>query len=43
MRYTTGGWDFGWRMTRGYGLLALWPYDPYTLKFRKTEKRCPMR
>ena len=43
MCYTTGGWDFGWLMPRSDGFLALWLCDPYTLKFHKTEKHCPMR
>ena len=43
MRYTSRGWDFGWLMPRSDGFLALWLCDPYTLKFHKTEKRCPMR
>ena len=43
MRYTSGGWDFGWLMARSDGLLALWLCDPYTLRFRKVERRCPMR
>ncbi len=43
MRYTSGGWDFGWLMPRSDGFLALWLCDPYTLKFRKVEKHCPMR
>lgn len=43
MRYTTGGWDFGWLMPRTDGFLALWLCDPYTLKFEKAQKRHPMR
>jgi len=43
MRYHSGGWDFGWLMPRSDGFLALWLCDPYTLEFRKVEKRCPVR
>ena len=35
MRYTSGGWDFGWLMPRSDGFVACWLCDPYTLRFRK--------
>jgi hypothetical protein len=43
MRYVGGGWDFGWLMPRTDGFLALWICDPYTLRFRKQNRRCAMR
>jgi hypothetical protein len=43
MGYTSGGWDFGWLMPRTDGFLALWLCNPYTLKFEKSRKQCPMR
>jgi hypothetical protein len=43
MRYTTGGWDFGWLMARTDGFLAGWICDPYTLRFRKQNRRCAIR
>ena len=43
MRYTSGGWDFGWLMPRTDGFLALWLCNPYTLKFEKSRKQCSMR
>ncbi len=43
LRYTSRGWDFGWLMVRNDGLVARWLCDPYTLKFHKSQCRCPIR
>jgi len=33
MRYTSGGWDFGWLMVRSDGQVVYRRCDPYTLRF----------
>lgn len=43
MRYTSGGWNFGWLMPRTDGFLALWLCNPYTLEFVKSRTQRPMR
>ena len=43
MLYESRGWDFGWLMPRTDGLVACWLCDPYTLKFRKTQRRHAIR
>lgn len=43
MRYESRGWDFGWLMPRTDGFVARWLCDPYTLKFKKSEKRYAIR
>jgi hypothetical protein len=43
MRYTSGGWDFGWLMSRTDGYVDRWLCDPYTLRFRKSPCRCAIR
>ena len=32
LRYTSGGWDFGWLLVRSDGRLVYRRYDPYTLE-----------
>ncbi len=43
MKYTSGGWDFGWGFVRTDGYVERWLVDPYTLKFEKSSDRCAMR
>lgn len=43
LRYKSREWDFGWLMPRSDGFVARWLVDPYTLKFRRSEKRHAMR
>ena len=43
LRYTSGGWDFGWLMARTDGHVARWLCDPYSLKFEKSAGRYAMR
>jgi hypothetical protein len=43
MRYVSRGWDFGWLMPRTDGLVAGLLYDPYTLRYRRTEAYHAMR
>jgi hypothetical protein len=43
LRYTRGGWDFGWLMARSDGHVARWLCDPYTLAFHKSAARYAMR
>jgi len=43
MRYRSGGWDFGWLLPRTDGTVFRWLCDPYTLQFRKSEGRYPIR
>jgi hypothetical protein len=43
MRYTSGGWDFGWLMPRSDGFVAYWLCDPYTLRFRRSYGRHAIR
>lgn len=43
MRYTSGGWDFGWLMPRTDGFVDRWLCDPYTLRFRKSPARHGIR
>jgi hypothetical protein len=35
MRYTSGGWDFGWLLPRTDGFVDRWLCDPYALCFHK--------
>ena len=39
IRYTSGGWDFGWLMSRSDGFVDRWICDPYTLRFHKSHTR----
>lgn len=41
--YQSRIWDFGWLLPRTDGLVARWLCDPYTLKFRKSTARHPIR
>lgn len=41
--YGTGTWDFGWLMPRTDGFVAGWLCDPYTLKFRRDDRRYAIR
>jgi hypothetical protein len=43
MRYTSGGWDFGWLMPRSDGFVDHWICDPYTLRFEKKPSRHAIR
>ena len=43
MRYRSRGWDFGWLLPRTDGTVFRWLCDPYTLQFRKSEGRYPIR
>jgi hypothetical protein len=43
LRYTSGGWDFGWLMARTDGHVARWLCDPYTLTFHKSAARYAIR
>jgi hypothetical protein len=43
LRYSSGGWDFGWLMARTDGHVARWLCDPYTLAFHKSAGRYAMR
>jgi hypothetical protein len=43
LRYTSGGWDFGWLMARTDGQVARWLCDPYTLAFHKSVGRYAIR
>ncbi len=43
LRYSSGGWDFGWLMARSDGHVAHWLCDPYTLRFHKTAGHYAMR
>jgi hypothetical protein len=43
IRYTSGGWDFGWLMPRSDGFVDCWLCDPYTLRFRKSPGRYAIR
>jgi len=43
MRYVSQGWDFGWLMPRTDGFVAGLLYDPYSLKYRRTEGCYAMR
>jgi hypothetical protein len=43
MRYTSGGWDFGWLMPRSDGFVDRWICDPYTLRFTKKPGRYALR
>lgn len=43
LRYKSKEWNFGWLMPRSDGHVARWFVDPYTLKFRRSEKRHAMR
>ncbi|MBM3265420.1 MAG: hypothetical protein FJY97_18645, partial [candidate division Zixibacteria bacterium] len=42
-RYETGGWDFGWVMTRSDGFVARWLCHPYTLQFHKSAVTAAIR
>jgi len=41
--YESGNWDYGWAMPRTDGFTALLLLNPYTLEFRRKEKRYAMR
>ncbi|MDA0841074.1 MAG: hypothetical protein O2857_25175 [Planctomycetota bacterium] len=43
MRYSTGGWDFGWLMVRTDGRVVYRRCDPYTLKFEDRVYHHPVR
>ena len=43
MRYTSGGWDFGWLMPRTDGFVDRWLCDPYTLRFHQSPGRYAIR
>jgi hypothetical protein len=43
MRYTSGGWDFGWLMPRSDGFIDRWICDPYTLRFQRRPSRHAIR
>lgn len=43
LRYTSGGWDFGWLMPRTDGYCARLLNDPYTLQFNRSNGRYAMR
>jgi hypothetical protein len=43
MKYTTGGWDFGWVIARTDGQVSRLLYNPYTLKTRRDKIRCAVR
>lgn len=43
LRYSSGGWDFGWFVARTDGHLARWLVEPYTLAFRRSSARHAMR
>ena len=43
LRYHSQGWDFGWLMPQSDGHVACLLVDPYTLKFRRSEGRYPIR
>ena len=43
MLYESRGWDFGWLMPRSDGFAARWLCDPYSLEFKKSEGRYPIR
>jgi len=43
MRYFSRGWDFGWLLPKTDGTVAYLICDPYTLKFRRFEKRHSIR
>ena len=43
MLYESKGWDFGWLMPRTDGFVARWLCDPYTLAYKKSEGRYPIR
>jgi len=41
--YGSRSWDFGWLMPRTDGFVAGWLCDPYTLKFRREDRRYAIR
>jgi hypothetical protein len=43
MHYVSEGWDFGWLMPRTDGFVAGLLYDPYTLRYRRTEGHYALR
>ena len=43
LRYTSGGWDFGWLMPRSDGHVARWLLDPYTLQFHRSNRKHAIR
>jgi hypothetical protein len=43
LRYESRGWDFGWLLLRTDGFVRRLPYDPYTLRFSRSEGRCAIR
>lgn len=43
LKYESEGWDCGWLMVRSDGFVERWLVNPYTLKFKKSQARYPMR
>lgn len=43
MRYTSGGWDFGWLVLRTDGAVVYRRCDPYSLAFEDRKMRCAVR
>lgn len=43
LRYQSRSWDFGWLLPRTDGHCARLLYDPYTLKYQRSEGRYAMR
>ena len=43
LRYTTGGWDYGWLVLRTDGHVVYRRCDPYTLKFNDRAMPCALR
>lgn len=43
LRYASKGWDFGWLMPRSDGFVAGLLYDPYTLRYHRSEGRYALR
>lgn len=43
MRYATGNWSFGNMIIKSNGEVVYWRCDPYTMKYDKVTRRCPVR
>jgi hypothetical protein len=43
MRYTSGGWDFGWLFVRTDGFVQSLLYDPYTLQVHRKDSHHSIR
>jgi hypothetical protein len=43
LKYTSGGWDFGWVMVRSDGFVSRRLFNPYTLEPIGGEDRCAVR